>query len=190
LATALAEIGLADKVVRLHQVLDDAGVPHAFGGALALAYYGEPRVTVDIDVNVFVEPDRYPELVGVLEPLGIGGGPPPDRVAKEGQARLWWGRHPVDVFFAYDPVHEAMRRAARSVPFGHDEVPVLAPEHLLVAKVVFNRAKDWLDIEQMLLMVAGLDLDEVHRWLEHLLGPQDGRRERLRGLEAGLLGRP
>ena len=67
---------------------------------------------------------------------------------------------------------------------------MLGPEHLLVAKVVFNRAKDWLDIEQMLLMVPALDLDEVHRWLEHLLGQGDGRSEGLRGLEAGLLGRP
>ena len=117
MATRLAEIGLADKVVRLHRALDDAGVPHAFGGALALAYYGEPRVTVDIDVNVFVEPSRYGELRGVLEPLGVGAGPTSEWVAEEGQARLWWGRNPVDLFFAHDPVHDAMRRAARTVPF-------------------------------------------------------------------------
>ncbi|HMC42880.1 MAG TPA: hypothetical protein VKI20_07705, partial [Acidimicrobiales bacterium] len=104
--------------------------------------------------------------------------------------RLWWGRNPVDLFFAYDPLHEAMRRSARTVPFGEDEIPVLAPEHLLVAKVVFNRAKDWLDVEQMLLLVPALDVDEVNRWLEHQLGAEDGRTERLRRLEAALLGRP
>ena len=82
-----------------------------------------------------------------------------------------------------------MRRAARSVPFGRDGIPILAPEHLLVAKAVFNRAKDWLDIEQMLLAVPALDLAEIDRWLDHLLGAEDGRTERLRQMEAELLDR-
>jgi hypothetical protein len=43
---------LPEKVVAIDRALDD--VPHAFGGALALAYYAEPRATVDIDLNVFV----------------------------------------------------------------------------------------------------------------------------------------
>ena len=38
----------------------------------------------------------------------------------------------------------------------------------MVAKVAFNRAKDWIDIEQMLVAVPALDLSEVRRWLEQL----------------------
>src|SRR5205085_11817026 len=34
----VAELGLAEKVVRRHEALDGAGIPHAFGGALAPAY--------------------------------------------------------------------------------------------------------------------------------------------------------
>jgi hypothetical protein len=30
---------LGEKVVELHEQLEAAGIPHAFGGALALAYY-------------------------------------------------------------------------------------------------------------------------------------------------------
>ena len=37
----MAEPGLADKVVRVHDALDAAPITHAFGGALALAYYAE-----------------------------------------------------------------------------------------------------------------------------------------------------
>jgi hypothetical protein len=37
--------------------LTDAGIDHAFGGALCLGYHVEsPRATVDIDVNVTAEP--------------------------------------------------------------------------------------------------------------------------------------
>jgi hypothetical protein len=185
----MAEPSLSDKVVRLHEALDAAGVGHAFGGALALAYYGEPRTTVDIDVNVFRPPAAYHDVLAVLRPLGIDRTPPGADVERDGQARVWWGRNPVDLFFAYDPLHDAMRRAARVVPFGRDSIPVLGPEHLLVAKVAFNRAKDWLDIEQMLVAVDDLDLDEVHRWLDRLLAPGDDRFARLRDLETRLLGR-
>jgi hypothetical protein len=184
----VAELGLADKVVRLHEVLDGAEIPHAFGGALALAYYAEPRVTVDIDVNLFVDPDAYPTIVDLLAPLGVARGPDQSQVSREGQARLRWGRSPLDLFFAYDAVHEAMRRGARTVPFGPDRIPILGPDHLLIAKVVFNRPKDWLDIEQMLLAVPTLDLGAVYRWLRHLLGPEDGRTHRFQHLEARVLG--
>src|SRR5659263_502227 len=43
----MTEPSLPDKVVALDRALDDASIDHAFGGALALAYYAEPRSTVD-----------------------------------------------------------------------------------------------------------------------------------------------
>jgi hypothetical protein len=46
---------LAQRLLAVHAALDDAGLPHAFGGAIALAYCTlEPRGTRDIDVNVFI----------------------------------------------------------------------------------------------------------------------------------------
>ena len=65
------------------------------------------------------------------------------------------------------------------MPFGDDTILVLAPEDLLVCKVVFNRRKDWIDIEQMLLLTAGsLDLDDVRRWVTAIVGRDDDRPER------------
>ena len=37
------------------------------------------------------------------------------------------------------------------MPFADDTVPILAPEHLAVCKAMFDRPKDWMDIEQMLI---------------------------------------
>jgi len=173
----------------LDEALDAAGIGHAFGGALALAYYAEPRATIDIDVNLFVDPQRYREVLAVLEPLGIDRAPAEDTVLRDGQGRLWWGRNPVDLFFAYHGLHDAMRDRTRTVPFGDDEIPIIAPEHLLTAKVLFNRAKDWLDIEQMLVTVSGLDMDEVWRWLDEFLPPDDERLDHMRRVQQEALGR-
>ncbi len=47
---------VVERILALHAALDAASVPHAFGGALALAWCTQrPRGTVD--VNVFVSHD-------------------------------------------------------------------------------------------------------------------------------------
>ena len=117
----MTEPSLPDKVVALHHALEHGGVAHAFGGALALAYYAEPRTTVDVDVNVFVTADHADDIAAALGPLGVDttplSGPSP---AREGQVRCRWGRTPIDLFFSYDALHEAMRAKhavwCRSVP--------------------------------------------------------------------------
>ena len=48
---------LVPKIVSLHEMLDSAGVPHQFGGAIALAWYRNPRATTDIDVNLTLPPE-------------------------------------------------------------------------------------------------------------------------------------
>ncbi len=177
----MSEPALPEKIVAIHHHLDLAKIAHAFGGALALAYYAEPRTTIDIDINVFVAPTAYAAVEEALAPLGVDD-IDPALVKRDGQFRSWWGRTPIDLFFAYDEIHRAMRREARMVPFGEDRLPVLAPEHLLVCKVIFDRPKDWLDIEQMLVCVEDLDLAEIRIWLDRVVGLDNPRLERLDAL--------
>lgn len=179
-------VTLPEKVERLDRALTRAKIPHAFGGALALAYYATPRATVDIDVNVFVGPEEYGPVAGALKRLGVTDIPPDAAAVERGQLRAWWGSNPVDVFFAYDPIHERMRESIRRVPFGKTTIPILAPEHLLVAKAAFDRPKDWLDIEQMLVAVHDLDVAEVRRWMTHLVGKRDARAIRVERLTSKL----
>lgn len=165
------ELHLATKVLEIHRCLDDAGTPHAIGGALALAYYGEPRLTVDIDLNVFVTTQFVVEVFELLNSVGVNTEVDLDAVARDGQALLRWGRNPVDVFFAYDPFHEVMASRVRTVPFGGETIPILAPEHLIVCKAAFDRPKDWIDIEQMMAGVESMDRKELDLWLGRVLGP-------------------
>ena len=102
------------------------------------------------------------------------------RTERDGQVRLWWDRTPVDLFFSYDPFHDEMRRSARRVPFGEEMIPILAPEHLAVCKAMFDRPKDWLDIEQILVATDPLDLPEIEAWLEAMVGDSDQRLKKLR----------
>lgn len=171
-------IKLSEKVVALHSAT--ARTRHAFGGEVALAYYGEPRTTVGIELRLFVPVERWPEIRDALKPLGVNVKADEAALQRDGQVRLWWDRNPVDLFFAYDPFHDEMRRATRRVPFAGETIPILAPEHLAVCKAMFDRPKDWLDIEQMVVATDPLDLPEVEAWLVAMVGVGDQRLVRLR----------
>lgn len=176
---------LPDKVIAVHEALREAKIPHALGGALALAYYATPRATTDIDLNLFVPAERWRDAIDALAPLGVATEDlDPAALERDGQCRLWWEDNAVDLFFAYDPLHDEMRKEARRVPFGGIMVPILAPEHLAVCKAMFDRRKDWLDIEQMRIATDDLDLDRVEGWLARMAGDEDPRLRRLVELRA------
>jgi hypothetical protein len=186
-----AEPALDEKVVLVHRALTDAGVGHAFGGALALAYYAEPRATIDVDINIFAPPRRAGRTLDTLASLGVQV----ERAAalaqarRDGQLPVRWGRTPLDLFFAYDAFHAACADARRFVPFGDARIPILAAEHLIVFKAVFDRRKDWLDIEQMLFITAkNLDVAEVTGWTERIIGVDDRRTRRLGNLLETIVG--
>jgi hypothetical protein len=129
-------------------------------------------------VNVFVPAERaerelraLPE--GVARPEGTE-----EAIARDGQVRLWWDEVPVDLFFDYAPIHEEAARHRRTVPFAGTRIPILGPTELAVFKVMFDRTRDWADIEAM-LAAGTLDADAVSAALTTLIDRDDRRFERL-----------
>jgi len=173
---------LVERIVTLHLALEAAAVPHAFGGALALAWCTErARGTIDIDVNVFVPHEAAAEVLAVL-PAGVAvSATNREQLARDGQTRLWWDTTPVDVFFNTTEFHVAAARRARRQQFAGADVPFLSCRDLAVFKAFFNRTKDWADLEEM-AAVGALDLDAVLGTLVRYLGGTDERVSRLRAL--------
>jgi hypothetical protein len=174
----VSTLTLAQRIVALDGALGH--IPHAFGGAVALAYYAEPRATIDIDLNVFVPTERFDDVAEPLVALGVDAGAPDLRelIARDGQARAMWDATPIDLFFAYDAFHYDAASAIRVVPFADTHIPILAAEHLVVCKAVFNRPKDWVDIDAMLTDDCHLDVAVVLRWVGRIAGDDDPRYER------------
>jgi hypothetical protein len=181
-ATA-AQGSLLPKIVSLHEMLDSAAVPHQFGGALALAWYRNPRATTDIDVNLTLPPEAAGPVLGLLSRLGVTI-EAEDRavVARDGQARLAWERSFLDVFFATMELHFEMAERARRVQLGPVEIPILSPEDLIICKAVFDRPKDWLDIEEMLRWGTEIDADLTLGWIALILGDRSSQWTRLEKL--------
>jgi hypothetical protein len=181
-------VTLPERLVALHRALGRARVPHAFGGAIALAYWTrDPRGTSDIDVNVFLPVTQARRALDAL-PDGVDIPPGTDHVIeRDGQVRLWWEGTPIDLFFDYVPVHAEAARNRRTVPFEGTRIPVLGPVELAVFKVMFDRTRDWADIEAMVER-GTLDTAAVRAALRKMLDPDDPRFARLAAAERTVAG--
>ena len=178
-------LALDAKVVALERALRGARIPHAFGGAIALAYYATPRGTHDVDINLFVPASEEHRVFEALAPLGVE---PPSETARrqgdrEGQLRVRWDGTPLDLFFSYDALHDSCRERRRQVPFPGERIAILSAEDLAIFKVLFNREKDWTDLRE-LLFAQGERFERVYAlgWLERILAPEDERLARFRSM--------
>jgi hypothetical protein len=175
-------MNLPEKIIALHQSLQQAGLPHAFGGALALAWCTlRARGTIDIDVNIFVDVAQCDVVLDALPADIIHNAKQRKALQKDGQVRLWWDKTPVDIFLNTTDFHlQALQRVRREV-FLNQPVPFLACADLAVFKAFFNRTQDWADLEAM--RAAGtLNIDVVSAVLESYLGADDSRIARLDAL--------
>jgi len=173
---------LPGKILALHAALADARIPHAFGGALALAWCTQqPRGTVDIDLNVFAGVEHVDRTLAALPAEVVWTGDQRDLLARDGQVRLWWDETPVDLFMNTTEFHAQVAERARSEVFAGMQLPFLSCTDLAVFKAFFNRTRDWADIEEM-VAARTLDVDRVVGVLVRYLGTADERVMRMRDL--------
>lgn len=173
---------LVERIVALEHALSGAGIPHAFGGALALAFHTEePRGTRDIDVNAFVARPEIATVFAALPEAVTWDERDLARGERDGQIRVFWDDTPVDLFFTTHAFHDVAQIHVERVPFAGITIPILGATELVVFKAFFDRTKDWADIEAM----AEADTADLHAaigWLVDLLGADDPRIDRLRRL--------
>jgi hypothetical protein len=170
---------LIDKLFGVHEALKAEALPHAFGGAIALAYcVEEPRGTRDLDVNVFCDTANAERVLAAL-PAGVRvGADDVERVKRDGQARLFWDGVPIDVFLNNLPLHEEVADAIVWVPLEGREAPVLDCASLVLFKSFFDRTKDWGDIEAV-AMATPEDIETAVGKLAELVGEDDPAYTRL-----------
>lgn len=168
-----------DKIELVDEALIAAAVPHAFGGALALAYHVEsPRATVDIDLNISLPVDRAGDVLAAL-PAEVGWtGADVAAIERDGQARVLWDRTPIDLFFPQDPLHEIVASRVVQVPFRTRSISIISATDLVIFKALFDRPKDWVDIAEM-LAYGNVDVSDATSWLSRLVGRLDRRLLRL-----------
>jgi hypothetical protein len=174
---------LVEKLFTIHDSLTEAGLAHAFGGAIALAYcVEEPRGTRDLDVNIFIDASKAESALASL-PAGVRvRRKDVAKVKRDGQARLDWGGTPIDVFLNNIPLHDAVASSVVWVRLEGREVPVLDCASLVIFKAFFDRTRDWADIEAVAIATPE-DIEGAAATIADLVGKDDPAVAKLKALD-------
>lgn len=163
---------------RLAARLDELRQPYAFGGAIALGYWAAPRGTLDVDLTLFLPPDRPSDCVQVLQQLGcdVAANESVQSLREHGFCRVSWHGTRVDVFVPLIDFYEVAKQRRKQVDLGDQPIVIWDAETLAVFKMMFFRRKDLADVEQI-LRTQGPQLDRVwvRMQLELLYGSRDPR---------------
>lgn len=175
---------LVEKLFAIHDALQEHSLPHAFGGAVALAYcVEEPRGTRDLDVNIFCDAADAERALGAM-PAGVEvSAADIEAVVRGGQTRLIWDGVPIDVFLNNLPLHQAVASAIVWVPLQGRQVPMIDCASLVIFKSFFDRTRDWADIEAIAL-AAPEDIEAAAQTLADLVGEDDPAYQRLAAISS------
>jgi hypothetical protein len=154
------------SVLALHERLDEAQLPHAISGTIALDFWiADPRATGDIDVHVPL--GNAEQILDCLRPDGWAQG-------SSGSISLWIGGIPIDVWHDDHPFLKLAVDRAALLPFAGTLLPVLRPKDLGTLKSLIGRERDWLDVSIM-SRLGVVDAQELAEQLRDLLGADDER---------------
>jgi hypothetical protein len=172
-------MSLVEKITTIHQLLDAGDLPHAFGGALALAWCTqEPRGTSDVDVNVFISSERADVVLSAIASVVSANSDERNELITTGQVRLWWDVTPIDLFLNNTTFHEDLVLRVRHHEFAGGVLPFLGCEDLAVFKAFFDRPKDWVDVDTM-ISAHTVRPSRVAATLAELLGADDHRTQNM-----------
>lgn len=151
-------------LARVVRKLNDASIPSALIGGLALAVHGIGRATQDADL-LAVDPDTlrdgfWEELrrEGVIVAVSRGDAEDPLR----GLVRIRESAEIVDVVVGKSPWHRDVLGRRRTLPLLGEPLPVVDAADLVLLKLDAGGPQDLLDVR---LLLGGPEGDRIRRTL-------------------------
>ena len=165
---------LIDAAAEVCEILSKYKIPHALGGACALAVWGKPRMTADVDLNVFYA-SVSAQVKRLIRVLASYYELDEEKAFKEssdrGMITLFTSTGiKIEIFTASIP-YSMKFESAVEVELEGRKLQVLSAESLCVYKMLFFRHKDIADIETIALtMGKQLKRDKVKSVLLEMMG--------------------
>ncbi len=159
---------LIDSVIAFQDFLKKEDIPVTAIGGVAVAVWGEPRLTRDIDMKVLISRENRARLLAILRPFT-----PLQEDSDESFRRLGLAFFRdsngvrIDVMLADTIFDETAIGRARNIDFAPEKsICVCTAEDLIVYKMLSTRTKDRGDVESV-VQKQGDALDDayIENWL-------------------------
>ncbi|MBI4600728.1 MAG: hypothetical protein HY721_02095 [Planctomycetes bacterium] len=157
--------------------IERAEIQHMIMGGFAVRSLGVPRPTYDADLTLSVSEDDFAQLLRTLDREGfivpdefLGGfrdslqGMLKVKVQRFEEGHLW----DIDLFLVTTSYQRAAFARRQRVRFLGKDRWMIAPEDLVLHKLLANRLKDLLDVDEILKIHRSLDRVYLTEWAGRL----------------------
>ncbi|MCS7178600.1 MAG: hypothetical protein RML46_11560 [Anaerolineae bacterium] len=161
---------LIEAALELHEFLTRHAIPYAVIGGVAVQAWGEPRLTLDLDLTVMTPPEGAAALVHRLLERFVPRVPDPVAFARRTRVVLIRASNGCDVDISLGvPGYEEdlIRRAVDYEVAPGQTIRLCSPEDLIIHKAVAGRPQDLVDITGIVYRQGErLDVAYIRRWLK------------------------
>jgi hypothetical protein len=172
------------QLKQLVKLFSSAKIDYAILGGIAVSIYGEPRLTLDIDVNIMLDMAKLDDFLNKAKRYGFfpipknikkfirTTGVMPTRFSKGGIA----GK--CDFIIAQNALEYSGIKRVHFKKIYSTKVKLISPEDLIIHKITSDRPRDIEDISGILMRQKGeLDLNYITSWLKRI--PESNKRKEL-----------
>ena len=150
--------------------LEEQSIRHFFIGGIALQYWGEPRLTKDVDVTVLVAPEDFEGFLDKAIKAFKPRIPDASGFARKHRVLLLETESgiPIDISLGIPGYEEEAWAHSKEVefqPFG--KLRLISAEDLIIHKCIAGRPRDVEDVVNILVkQQLQLDVERIKSWLQ------------------------
>jgi hypothetical protein len=173
----VTELPVQRLLLEAVSILERLKIPYMIMGGFAVRVWAVPRPTYDADLAVAVDENGMLEMLDALERGGfdvpaehrkgfrdVVAGMQKVKATRFESGAVW----DVDLFVVRPGLLESALRRRRSCSLENRAVWVMAPEDVILLKLVAWRRKDQLDVEEIVKVTADLDRPYLREWAVRL----------------------
>lgn len=157
----------SECIIKTLGLLHKSKVDYFLLGGMVLPFLAEPRLTRDMDVDVFLTKE---EAIGFLEKaklalFKIDKKAMEERIRVFGNFRIFYKEIPVDMILASTELEKSALKRKRTVTLYRRKTFVPSPEDFILLKIIPGRPQDIVDAESVVLKNSEeLDWDYLEQW--------------------------
>ncbi|MBI4196654.1 MAG: nucleotidyltransferase [Deltaproteobacteria bacterium] len=162
-------LNLFQKTAKIQKELHKDGMPSIVIGGLAVAVWGEPRLTADIDLKIQLNRDDASKLVFSLKPhYRLLANNPIETIKKVGFIFIQdTSNTRIDLLLADTPFDiQAIERGKKVHADKETSLTICSPEDLIIYKMISTRPRDREDVRGIIIrQKKNLDHPYLLDWL-------------------------
>ncbi len=159
----------------LTRFLSSEKIPYVIIGGIAVSIYGEPRMTLDVDINVVLDKAKAEDFLKKIKKFGFSPSFKETMkiVKKTGVIPLKFQKGNIlgklDVIIAENSLEFSAIRRGRIKKIDNLKIKLISPEDLIIHKIASTRAKDYEDLKGIIQrQKKKIDVTYIQEWLKKL----------------------